>query len=77
MIEDLRFTSLGLWDETLVEHIEDILTDFLEFGFDLLTVVADGGDMLVRSLGLFFLLDGRNYAPRCTSCANDIFVGDR
>lgn len=47
MVEYLRLARLGLWDERIVENIEDVLADFLELGFDLLTVVADGRDMLL------------------------------
>ena len=33
--------------------------------------------MLLRTLGFLLLLDGRNDAPRSTSCANNILVCDR
>ena len=57
MVEDLRLARLGLWDQGLVQDIEDILADLLEFGLDLLTVVSDGLNMLVGALGLLLLLD--------------------
>jgi hypothetical protein len=47
VIEHLRLARFGLWDERIVEDIEDILADFLKLGFDLLAVVADGRDMLL------------------------------
>ena len=47
VVEDLGFAGFSLWDERLVEDIEDILADFLELGLDLLSVVADGANMLV------------------------------
>lgn len=74
VIEDLALARLGLGDESLVEDIKDILTDFLELGFDLLTVIADGSNVLVRALGLLFLLDGRDDAPAGTAGTNDILV---
>ncbi len=70
MIEDLRLSGLSLWDQGLIQDIENILADKLKFGFDLLTVVADGGNVLVSALGLFLLLDGRDNAPGSTSGAH-------
>lgn len=57
MVEDLGLARLRLWDQGLVQDIEDILADLLEFGLDLLTVVSDGRNMLVGALGLLLLLD--------------------
>jgi len=53
------------------------LADFLEFGLNLLTIVTDGTNMLVRALRFLLLLDGRDDAPRSTSGADHVFVGDR
>jgi hypothetical protein len=50
VVEDLGLAGLGLGDEGLVENIEDILADLLEFRLDLLAVIADGSDVLVRAL---------------------------
>jgi hypothetical protein len=50
VVEDLGLARLGLWDERLIQDIEDILADFLEFGLNLLTVVTDGANVLVRAL---------------------------
>jgi hypothetical protein len=47
VVENLRFTRLGLRDKRFVEDIEDILADFLELRLDLLAVVTDGRDMLL------------------------------
>jgi hypothetical protein len=77
VIEHLGFTGFGLWDQGLIEDIEDILADFLQLCFDLLTVFADGPNMFVRSLGLLLLFDGRNYAPGGTSGPNNVLVGHR
>lgn len=49
MIEDLRLAGLRLWDESLVENIKNVLTDFLKLGLDLLAIIADGADVLVRT----------------------------
>ena len=58
MVEDLGLARLGLGDEGVVEDVEDILADLLKLGLDLLAVVADGADVLLRALGLLLLLDG-------------------
>ena len=57
MVEDFRLSRLGLGDQGLVQDIEDILADFLEFGLDLLTVVSNSLNVLVGAFGLLFLLD--------------------
>lgn len=57
MVEDLALASLGLGDEAVVENVKDILANLLKLGLDLLAVVADDADVLVRSLGLLLLLD--------------------
>jgi hypothetical protein len=75
VVENLGLARLSLGDESLVEDIEDILADPLELGLDLLAVVADGGDMLVRALGFLLLLDRRDDAPASTAGTNDILVG--
>ena len=76
MVEDLGLAGLGLGDERLVEDVEDILADLLELGLDLLAVVADGANVLLRALGLLLLLDRGDDAPRGTSCADNVLVGD-
>jgi hypothetical protein len=52
------------------------LADFLEFGLNFLTVVTDGRNMLIGTLGLLLLLDRRDYAPGSTSSANNVLVGN-
>jgi hypothetical protein len=74
MVEDLGLAGLGLGNQSVVEDIEDILADSLEFCLDLLTVVPDGSDMLVGALGLLLLLNRRDDSPRCPSCADHILV---
>lgn len=77
MVEDLALARLGLGNEALIEDVEDILADLLELEFDLLTVLADDADVLVRALGLLLLLDAGDDAPRGTAGADDVLVGDR
>jgi hypothetical protein len=50
VVEDLGFARFGLGDEELVKNVQDVLADLLELGLDLLSVLADGRDMLIRSL---------------------------
>ena len=76
VVEDLGLARLGLGDESLVKDIEDILADLLEFGLNLLTIIADGADVFVRALGLLFLLDGGNDAPASTTGTNNVLVSD-
>ena len=76
VVEDLGLAGFSLGDKGLIENIEDILADLLKLGFNLLTVVADGADVLIRALGLFLLLNGGDDSPGSTSCANHILVCD-
>ena len=76
VVEHLALTSLGLWDQAVVENVEHILTDVLELGLNLLTVVANNADMLVYALGLLFLLDAGDDAPRSATGADHVLVGD-
>jgi hypothetical protein len=57
VVEDLGLAGLGLGNEGVVENVEDILADLLELKLDLLSVVANRANMLLRALGLLFLLD--------------------
>lgn len=57
VVEHLALARLSLGDQALVKHIEDILADVLELLLNLLTVFADDVNVLVRALGLLFLLD--------------------
>lgn len=63
MVEDLGLARLGLGDERLIEDVEDILADLLELGLDLLSVLADGANVLLGTLRLLFLLDRGDDAP--------------
>ena len=47
MVEDLGFARLGFRDKALVKDVKDILADFLELKFYLLSVVADGANVFV------------------------------
>ena len=76
VVENLGLARLGLGNEGLVEDVQDILADLLELGLDLLSVVADGANVLLRALGLLLLLDRGDDAPRGTSCADNVLVGD-
>jgi hypothetical protein len=76
VVEDLGLARLGLGNERLVKNVQDILADLFELGLDLLAVVADGANVLLRALGLLLLLDRGDDAPRGTSCADDVLVGD-
>lgn len=77
MVEHLALTSLGLGDEGFVEDVEDILAHILQLGLDLLAVVTDDANMLIRALGLLFLLDAGDDAPGSTARANHVLVGNR
>lgn len=75
VVEHLALARLGLGDEALVKDIEDILADILELCLDLLAVLADDADVLLRALGLLFLLDAGDDAPRGTTSADHVLVG--
>ena len=76
MVKDLGLARLGLGDERVVEDVEDILADLLELGLDLLSVVADGANVLLGALGLFLLLDRGDDAPGRASRTDDVLVSD-
>jgi hypothetical protein len=76
VVEDLGLARLGLGDKGVVEDVEHILADLLELGLDLLAVVADGADVLLGALGLLFLLDRGDDAPRGAPGTDDVLVGD-
>lgn len=77
MVKDLGLASLGLGNEGLVEDVENVLADLFKLGLDLLAVLADDLDVLVRALLLFLLLNRGDDAPRRTPGADDVLVGDR
>lgn len=76
VVENLGLAGGGVGDEALVQDIENILADLLELELDLAAVLLDGGDVLVRALGLLLLLDGGDDAPRGTASADNVLVGN-
>ena len=77
VVEHLALAGLGLGNEAVVEDVQHILADLLELQLDLLAVFADDADVLVRALGLLFLLDAGDDTPRRTARADDVLVRDR
>jgi hypothetical protein len=77
VIENLGFARLGLWNEAFIENVEDIFANILELRFNLLAIIANGRDVLIRALGLLLLLNRGDYTPRSTTSANHVLVGDR
>ena len=75
VVEDLALARLGLGDQALVEHIEHILADALQLLLDLLAVLADDANVLVGTLGLLFLLNAGDDAPRGAARADHVLVG--
>jgi hypothetical protein len=53
------------------------LADLLKLGLDLLTVLADNADVLLRALRFLLLFNGGDDTPRGTSSTDDVLVGDR
>lgn len=76
VVEDLGLAGGGVGDEEVVEDIENILADLLELGLDLVAVILDGRDVLVGALRFLLLLDRGDDAPRGTSGADNVLVGD-
>lgn len=76
VVENLGLASGGVGDEALVQDIENILADLLELELDLAAVLLDGGDVLVRALGLLLLLNGGDDAPRGPASADNVLVGN-
>lgn len=77
MIEDFRLARGSVRNEAIIQNIENVLADLLELRLDLVSVFADGADVLVRSLRLLLLLDGGDDAPRGTASTDNILVGNR
>ena len=76
MVKHLRFTALCGWDEMLIENLEDIFANVGKFGFDLLTVLLDQGDLALIALGLLLLLDGCYDPPRGATRTDNVLVSD-
>lgn len=74
VVEDLGLASLGLGNEGLVQNVEDIPADALEFLLDLQAVVTDDANVLLRTLGLLLLFDGGDDTPRGTAGADNVLV---
>ena len=49
MVENLRFSRLGLGDQRIIEDVKNILADLLKLCLDLLAIVANGANVLVRA----------------------------
>lgn len=76
VVEDLGLASLSLGDQGVAQNVQHILADLLEFGLNLLAIVTDDGNVLVRALGLLLLLDGGDDAPRGTAGTDNVLVRD-
>ena len=77
VVEDFGLPRLRLGNEGLVKDVKNILADPLKLKLDLLTVVADDADVLIRALLLLLLLDRGDDAPRGTTGTDDVLVRDR
>jgi hypothetical protein len=77
MVENLGLAWLSLGDQRLIEDVKDILANLLEFGLNLLTVLADGRYVLVGAFRFLLLLDGGDNAPGSTSGTHNILVSNR
>ena len=77
MVENLGFARLSLRDQRLIEDIKNVLANLLEFGLNLLTILADSRYVLVGAFRFLLLLDGGDDAPRSTSGAHHVLVSYR
>jgi len=75
VIPFLIFAYVSLGDEMLIKKLKDIIAEAREFSLNLLLVVLEELNVL-RSLGLFLLLDGRNSSPSSSSRSNRVLVCD-
>jgi hypothetical protein len=76
VVEHLGLASLGLGDQGRVKDVQDILAHLLQLSLDLLAVIPDDGNVLLRALGLLLLLDGGDDAPGGTAGTNNVLVSD-
>lgn len=76
MVEDLGLARSGVGDQAIAENIKNILADLLKLSLDLLAVLLDGRDVLLRTLGLLLLLDGGDDTPRGSAGADNVLVGN-
>ena len=77
VVEDLGFSALSRGDQVAVKALKNVLADLGQLGLDLLAVLLDKSNLGLVALGLLLLLDGRDDAPRGTSRADNVLVGDR
>ena len=77
MVKHLRLARLSLRDKRLVQDIKHILANAFKLGFDLLAIVTNGANVLIRSFRLLFLLNRGNYTPGSTSSPNDVLIRNR
>ncbi len=77
VVEDLGFAALGRFDQVLIENLQDIFADLGKLCFDFLTVFLDQANLRLVAFGLLLLLDGRDNPPRCTSCSDNVLIGNR
>lgn len=91
VVEDLGLARGGVGDEALIEHVEHVLADLLKLRLDLAAVLPNDVDLvavlfgiglvavllcLVGALGLLLLLDGGDDAPRGTTSAHNVLIGN-
>lgn len=74
VIKDLGLASGGVGNEGLVKNIEDVLANLLQLALDLVAVLADSADVLIRALGLLLLLDRRDDSPAGPAGADNVLV---
>jgi len=53
VIKDLGLPSLGLWNESIIENIENVIADIFELLLNLGTVLSNFAHMLIGLLALF------------------------
>jgi len=70
-VEDLSFRVGGGGNEDVVEELEDVLAESFKFFFDLLLQCSEEWEIL-RSLGLFLLLNGADGSPGSSSGSNGV-----
>ena len=76
MIKYFRLAALGRLDQVVIKHLKDVFADLRKLGLDLLAVLLDQTHLALVALRFFFLLDRGNDSPRCTSCSDNILVGN-
>lgn len=76
VVKDLGLAGFSLGNERLVEDLENILAHFLQLILDLLAIVTNDANVLLRALGFLLLLNGGDDSPRSTTGAHHILVSD-